>query len=119
MDLTVVSFADGGQSGGWVRRFQPQRPVRTMPVVVLDVNPERLLQMRSPNDQQPAQALGTDRANPAFGIGVRLGRLDAAVASGQPAAAEAVTVVWCQIAMASSANATGSRRFTGSSTASS
>jgi hypothetical protein len=36
-----------------------------------------------------------------------------------PRRAEAVTVVWCQIAMASSANATGSRRFAGSSTASS
>ena len=44
-DPIVLSLADGDQSGGWVRRFQPQRPVRTMPVVVLDVNPERLLQV--------------------------------------------------------------------------
>jgi hypothetical protein len=36
-----------------------------------------------------------------------------------PRRAEVVTVVWCQIASASSANATDSRRFTGSSTASS
>jgi hypothetical protein len=42
MDPTMLSFAGDGQSGGWVRRFQPQRPVRPMPVVVLDVNPERV-----------------------------------------------------------------------------
>jgi hypothetical protein len=37
MDPIGLSFADGGQSGAWVRRFQLQRPVRTMPVVVLDM----------------------------------------------------------------------------------
>jgi hypothetical protein len=34
-----------------------------MPVVVLDVDPEHLLQVASPDDQEPVQALGTDRAN--------------------------------------------------------
>src|SRR6266699_5978479 len=35
----------------------------TMPVVVLDVDPEHLLQVTSPDDQEPVQTLGTDRAN--------------------------------------------------------
>ncbi len=34
-----------------------------MPVVVLDVDPEHLLQVASPDDQEPVQTLGTDRAN--------------------------------------------------------
>jgi hypothetical protein len=62
----------------------------------------------------------------AYCLGVRSSRQiqrrcteDGAVASEQPRPAEAVTVVWCQIAMASSANATASRRFTGASPASS
>jgi hypothetical protein len=37
MDPIGLSFADGGQSRGWVRRLQLQRPVRTMPVEVLDM----------------------------------------------------------------------------------
>lgn len=50
-----VELRQRGQSGGWVGRFQPQRPVRTMPVVVLDVVPKDLLEVASPDDQQPVQ----------------------------------------------------------------
>jgi hypothetical protein len=40
------SLADQCQTGGWSRRFQPKRPVRTMPVVVLDIPPEDLVGAR-------------------------------------------------------------------------
>jgi hypothetical protein len=42
-----------GRSGA----SKPERPVGTVPVVVLDVDPQDLLQMTAPNDQQPIQAL--------------------------------------------------------------
>jgi hypothetical protein len=38
-------LTDQGQTGGWARRCQPKRPVRTMPVVVLEIDPEDLLQV--------------------------------------------------------------------------
>ena len=44
-----------------------------MPVVVLDVDPKDLLEVAAPNNQQPVQALGTDRAHPALRVGVRSG----------------------------------------------
>jgi hypothetical protein len=42
------SLADVGQPGGWTRRFQPKRPVWTMPVVVLDIDPEDQFQVTRP-----------------------------------------------------------------------
>jgi hypothetical protein len=69
-------LADQGQTGGWARRCQPKRPVWTMSVVVLDIDPEDLFQMTTANDQQPVQALGADGADPALRIGVRVRRLD-------------------------------------------
>ena len=53
-------LSDVGQPGGWTRRFQPERPVWTMPVVVLDIDPEDLFQVTSADDQQPVEALGAD-----------------------------------------------------------
>ena len=55
--FTSFILTDDGQSGGSVRCLKPERPVRTVPVVVLDVDPQDLLQMTAPNDQQPIQAL--------------------------------------------------------------
>ncbi len=54
MHSASVILAEDGQLGGY---------------------PEHLLQVRSAHDQQPVQALGTGRADPALGIGVRVGRL--------------------------------------------
>jgi hypothetical protein len=70
------SLADQGQTGGWTRRFQPKRSVWTVPVVVLDVDPEDLLQATTADDQQPVEALGTDRTDPTLGVGIRVRRLD-------------------------------------------
>jgi hypothetical protein len=69
--LTSFILTDDGQSGGSVRRLKPERPVRTVPVVVLDVDPQDLLHMAAPNDQQPVQALGADGADPPFCVRVR------------------------------------------------
>jgi hypothetical protein len=52
------SLAEQGQPGGWARWFQPKRSVWTMPVVVLDMDLEGLLQVTTTHHQQPVQALG-------------------------------------------------------------
>src|SRR6266545_2467117 len=71
--LPVLGY--GHHIGKWIRRFQLKRPVRAMPVVVVDVDAKDLLQVASPDDQQPVEALRAGRADPAFGVGVRVGRL--------------------------------------------
>jgi hypothetical protein len=47
-----------GQPGRSIRRFEPQRPVRTVLVVVLDIDSQNLLQMPSSDNQEPVQAVG-------------------------------------------------------------
>ena len=42
---------------------------------MLHVDLEHLLQVATPDDQQPIQALSSDRSNPPLGVGVRVGRL--------------------------------------------
>ena len=69
-------LSDVGQPGGWTRRFQPERPVWTMPVVVLDIDPEDLFQVTSADDQQPVEALGADGTDPTLRMGVRVRRPD-------------------------------------------
>jgi hypothetical protein len=58
-----------------IRWLQSKRPVRAMLVVVLHVDAENLIQMPPPDDQQPVQALDAHGSNPAFRMGVRVGRL--------------------------------------------
>ena len=70
--LGGMLLAGKGWFDGWIRRLQPERPVWAMGVVVLDVDPEDLLEMAAPDDQQPVQALSADRANPPLRVGVRL-----------------------------------------------
>jgi hypothetical protein len=67
------SLADQGHSGGWTRRFQPKRSVWSVPVVVLDIDPEGLLQVTTADDQQPVEALGAHRPDPALRMSVRVG----------------------------------------------
>jgi transposase len=64
-------LADDNRLGAWVGRLQAQCPVRAVPVVVLDVDAQDLFQMISPDDQEPVQALGADRGDPALRVGVR------------------------------------------------
>ena len=70
------SLANQGQTGQWIRRFEPKRSVWTMLVVVLDIPPEDLLQVTTADDQQPVEALGTDGTDPTLGVGGRVRRLD-------------------------------------------
>jgi hypothetical protein len=75
MNAAVSALIYDGQSGGWIRRLELQRPVRPVPVVVLDVDSEDLLQVPATHDEQPVQALGPHRPNPALGVGVGVRRL--------------------------------------------
>ena len=68
-------LADQSQTG-WIRRFQPKRSVRPVPVVVLDIHTKDLLQVTTANDQRPVKTLGADRADPTLRVGVRVRRLD-------------------------------------------
>jgi hypothetical protein len=48
MHLAWLAVADDAPIGGWIRRFQSERSVRTMGVVVGGVDPQDLLQMPRP-----------------------------------------------------------------------
>jgi hypothetical protein len=50
--------------------------VRSVLVVVVAVDAENSLEMPSAEDQDPVEAVGANRAHPAFGVGVRVRRLD-------------------------------------------
>jgi hypothetical protein len=45
VDSGRLVHAGEGQSDGWIRRLQPERPVRTVGVVVLHIDPQYLLEM--------------------------------------------------------------------------
>jgi hypothetical protein len=61
-----------GRRGVW--RGKPKRPVGTVSVVVLDVDPEHLLKVTATDDQQPVQALGPHRRDPSLRVRIRPGR---------------------------------------------
>ncbi len=48
-------------------------PSAQLPQVVLNIDPEHLLEMTASDDQQPVQALGTYGPDSAFRMGVRVG----------------------------------------------
>ena len=75
VDLGRRILASEGRFDSWIRRLQPERPVWAMGVVVLDVDPQHLLEVAAADNQQPVQALGADRPDPAFRMGVGVGRL--------------------------------------------
>jgi hypothetical protein len=70
MNAVVLIPADELDRGGQVRWSQPQRPMRPMPVVVVDVDPEHSLEMSAPDNQQPVEALGADGPDPPLRAGV-------------------------------------------------
>jgi hypothetical protein len=70
-----LAVVDDDEIGGWIRRFQSERPMRTMGVVVGGVAPRDMLQVASSEDQQPVQVLGADGVDPALGVGVGVGCL--------------------------------------------
>jgi hypothetical protein len=74
MQSAWVILADRGNLG-LIWCVQAQRSVRAVPVVVLDVDAQGLLEMIPSHDQQPVQTLGPDGANPPLCVGVRRGCL--------------------------------------------
>jgi hypothetical protein len=70
-----MTLPEDGRRGGRIWWLQPKRPVGTVAVVMLDVDPKDLLQVATANDQKPVQALGADRPHPALRIRVRPGCL--------------------------------------------
>jgi hypothetical protein len=73
MHLGSMIPADDGQLTGSVRCLKSEGAVWTMSVVVLDVDPQDLLQAPSADEQQPVEALGADCADPSLREGVRVG----------------------------------------------
>jgi hypothetical protein len=51
MHAAISPHIDDGQSGGRVRRLELQRPVRPVPVVMLDVDAEDLLKVPGTHDE--------------------------------------------------------------------
>jgi hypothetical protein len=68
-------LADDGQPGGWIWRCKPERPVGTVAVVMLDIDPKDLLQVAAADDQQPFQhsvrTVRTQRSVYVFALGTR------------------------------------------------
>src|SRR6266508_1971621 len=75
-DSGRLLVADEGRSGCWIRRLQPEGPVRPMGVVVLNVDLEGLLEVAAADDQQPrhsARTVRTQRSAWALALGARTG----------------------------------------------
>jgi hypothetical protein len=76
-DLTLLALADDVQTGGWIRRLQPERPVRTMTVVVVDIDPKHTLQVPWPTissqSRHSARAVPIHRSAKAFALGACTG----------------------------------------------
>jgi hypothetical protein len=73
LELADRSWVDEVETRRWCGRFQFERAVRPVGVVVLDVDAQHTLALSSARDQQPIEAVAADRADPAFGEGVRVG----------------------------------------------
>ena len=58
MNASSSALIDDPQSAGWIRRLQLQRPIRPVPVVVLNVDSQDLLQVPPTHAEQPVQTLG-------------------------------------------------------------
>jgi hypothetical protein len=71
MHSALLLFANDRQAAGLIWRLSHQGPVGTVAVVVPHEDAKDLLQMASAHDQQPVQALGADRPDPALRVGVR------------------------------------------------
>jgi hypothetical protein len=71
----LIVRTEDSQPGGRIRRLQHERPVGTAAVAMLNVDPKDPLQVATANDQEPVEALGADRPDPALCVRVRLGCL--------------------------------------------
>ncbi len=55
-----------------------------MPVVVTGIDAKHVLELAAAEDEQPVEALATDAADPALGVGVRVRRLHGCADHGDP-----------------------------------
>lgn len=63
---TLAGSVTGIRIGGRSRWLKPERSMWSMPVVMLDVDAQHLLQMASSHDRQPVQALSADPSHSAL-----------------------------------------------------
>jgi len=63
-------------SAAAIRASQGERSVWTLLVEVADVDAEDMLEVAATEDQEPVETLPAHAADPAFGVGVRVRRLD-------------------------------------------
>ena len=59
-----------------IRCAQVERSVRTLLVEMADVDAEHVHELAAAEDQEPVEALSAHAADPAFGVDVRVRRLD-------------------------------------------
>ena len=71
----LIIRTEDNPPGGRIRCLQHERPVGTVAVVMLDIDPKDPLQVATANNQEPVEALGADRPDPALCVRVRLGCL--------------------------------------------
>jgi hypothetical protein len=91
-----------------IRRFQSERPVWTMGVVVGGID-RRACSRASSDDQQPVQALGADGTDPPLGVGVRVGACTGVGSISAPCEAKTSSNLWVNFA-SRSRSTTQSRR---------
>ena len=63
-------------------------PMRPVLVVMAGVDAEYVLELAAAEDEQPVEALASDAADPALGVGVRVRCLDRRADDGDPFALE-------------------------------
>jgi hypothetical protein len=71
-------------------RQEPERAVGPVLVVVAAVDAEHALEVAATEDEDPVEAVGADSPHPAFGVGVRVWRMDGCADHLDPFGAEDV-----------------------------
>src|SRR5439155_12054730 len=70
--LPRAGIRDGCWLAPWVWSHEPERPVRPLAVVMVDVGAEHAVELAVTEDQEPVEALLADGAHPALGVSVRV-----------------------------------------------
>jgi hypothetical protein len=85
---------------GDVRRAEVERAVGSVVVVVRDVDAQDVLELAPAEDEQAVEAVVSDCAHPAFGVGVCVRRVDRRADDRRPVAAEDVVEAAAELAVA-------------------
>ena len=76
VDAERIGRSSQAETGSRLWRDEPKTAMRTMAVVMIDVDAEDALELAAARDQDPVQALAPHSADKPLGVGVRLRRLD-------------------------------------------